>query len=48
MIMLFYILLNKDLNGSIDEMWVNIVRFDFLFKIYIFINYILFNKILEF
>lgn len=48
MIMLFYILLNKDLNGSIDEMWVNIVRFDFLFKIYIFINYILFNKMLEF
>lgn len=48
MILLFYILLNKDLNGSIDEMWVNIVRFDFLFKIYIFINYILFNKILEF
>lgn len=46
--MLFYILLNKDLNGSIDEMWVNIFRFDFLFKIYIFINYILFNKILEF
>lgn len=44
MTMSFYTLLNKDSNGSIDEMRANIARSDFLLKIYIFINYIPLNK----
>lgn len=48
MTMSFYTLLNKDSNGSIDEMRANIARSDFLLKIYIFINYIPLNKTSEF
>lgn len=51
MTMSFYTLLNKDSNGSIDEMRANIARSDFLLKIYIhvvFINYIPLNKTSKF
>lgn len=48
MTMSFYTLLNKDSNGSIDEMRANIARSDFLLKIYIFINYIPLTKTSEF
>lgn len=48
MTMSFYTLLNKDSNGSINEMRANIARSDFLLKIYIFINYIPLNKTSKF
>lgn len=45
MIILIYILLKGDLYGRFEVIWVKIIKLDFLFKFYKFINFILNNKI---